>query len=331
MWPPYKNAAKLANAIRNCEKPVKHWTEHKCRVLYQCETYEMARQKERQAAITSDLASDNDNDEICILKRKRRRPQRFLSSDEESMNAVDGAVSDEMAEPPAEQQLTAQCIPRPRPPKIPGSQPRTSQTASVPRSLSPPRSLSQGPRNHEVRARESPTKSSLEHKTLKVLKGIKTQLAIQAGSLKRIETALSAHIPPAAPEPPDSQVLELLPLASSSSLDELEKQLYAPKSRSDLVSYLSTIGGASPQDCVRHIMRRCMVDSYAQGFCMTGRKGKQAFLGHKLLDVVTGAVRKHFPEETDTHLKTYVADWLRYAPSRVKKRNSSPQEQAPSV
>ncbi|XP_064487331.1 uncharacterized protein LOC135399511 [Ornithodoros turicata] len=83
--------------------------------------------------------------------------------------------------------------------------------------------------------------------------------------------------------------------------------------------YLSRIGGSSPQDCLRHIMRHCMNDSFAQGFCLTGRKGKRPFLELRQLEVIYGAVRKSYPEVTDATLQSCVADWLRYAPSRVKK------------
>lgn len=44
------------------------------------------------------------------------------------------------------------------------------------------------------------------------------------------------------------------------------------------------------QDSVRKIMRRCMCDTLAQDFSLTGRKGKRPFIGLYLLQVLTGAI-----------------------------------------
>ncbi|XP_064479752.1 uncharacterized protein LOC135393176 isoform X2 [Ornithodoros turicata] len=90
-----------------------------------------------------------------------------------------------------------------------------------------------------------------------------------------------------------------------------------------VVHYLSRIGGASPKDCLRHVMRRCMKDDLAQHFCLTGRKGKLPFLGPRLLEVITDAMLRTFPDITEAAFKSQVSDWLRYAPSRLKKRTAT--------
>ncbi|XP_064460226.1 uncharacterized protein LOC135370411 [Ornithodoros turicata] len=72
MWPPYKNTNKITIAIKRREKPSHHWKEHRSRVLCECDTYEVARIREQKAAMTSDVATE---EEACEPKRKRWRPQ----------------------------------------------------------------------------------------------------------------------------------------------------------------------------------------------------------------------------------------------------------------
>ncbi|XP_064454595.1 uncharacterized protein LOC135365813 isoform X2 [Ornithodoros turicata] len=313
LWPPYKNSKKVAVAIKACENPSSNWSQHNCRVLYECDTYETARQKEQKAAMTSDLTTDDD---MCEPKRKRWRPQRFESSDEESASIMgdSSCFVNKPEVPVSRSQATPQCIRRPRPLCLSASRVQGAVSTSEPS----PKSSTVSAESQQQEIQKS-RKSTPEEKTLKMLKGIKMQLSSQAALLERLEKAILTSTPTGAPDPPQNDILEQLPLSAVECLEKLESDLHNPKNRTDLGLYLSRIGGSSPQDCLRHIMRRCMNDSFAQGFCLTGRKGKRPFLGLRLLEVIYGAVRKSYPEVTDATLQSCVADWLRYAPSRVKK------------
>lgn len=44
---------------------------------------------------------------------------------------------------------------------------------------------------------------------------------------------------------------------------------------------------------VHHIMRRIMMDSFTQVFCLGERKGKRLFLGLRLLEVIIAAVQSN--------------------------------------
>ncbi|XP_070385174.1 uncharacterized protein [Dermacentor albipictus] len=159
-------------------------------------------------------------------------------------------------------------------------------------------------------------------KLLKEVKGIRAQVDGLEKSIQRIEQAITENKQPCA-QPVSSAILELLPLATHQRLEELQWQLHDEKNRTDLMAHLSRIGGTSVQDSVRKIMRRCMCDTLAQDFSLTGRKGKRPFIGLYLLQVLTETLKSNFAQATESQIHLSIAEWLRYAPSRQKKRDAA--------
>ncbi|KAL1486114.1 hypothetical protein MTO96_031523 [Rhipicephalus appendiculatus] len=66
-------------------------------------------------------------------------------------------------------------------------------------------------------------------------------------------------------------------------------------------------------------MKRCMADTLAETYCLTGRKGKKPFRDLRLLSVIIAALQKSYPKCTESELHRLIGDHLRYAPSRCKK------------
>ncbi|XP_049511193.1 uncharacterized protein LOC125939796 [Dermacentor silvarum] len=85
----------------------------------------------------------------------------------------------------------------------------------------------------------------------------------------------------------------------------------------------AVIGGSCPKDCIRRVMKRCLTDELAETFCLTGRKGKKPFRELALFGVIVAALQKSYPRCTETELHHLIADHLRHAPARCKKRSST--------
>ncbi|XP_077484465.1 uncharacterized protein LOC144094357 isoform X2 [Amblyomma americanum] len=316
-WPPHKNSRRINEAVQSNEKPSDHWKKYRCRVLWACDNYDLARKKELQATLTSDLGSEPEN---VRQKRKRRPVQRLISSDESDSegNTYDVPFADLPHPSPI-------FVPQPPPPKIAKSKehalsPLAATASSIRRS--PATILQQPTEDSQAPQQGKSHRNSLQLKTIRMLKEMKVLMNEQLKILKNLQNTIMLHLQPstAAAEPVDSTVLDLLPLSTHSSLEQLEQHLCVAKKRSDLVAHLSLIGGSSLKDGLRQVMKKCICDSLARDFSLTGRKGKRSFIGLQLLLVVTETLRSSFPKATDCQIQMCVAEWLRYAPSRCKKR-----------
>ncbi|XP_075555886.1 uncharacterized protein LOC142588226 isoform X1 [Dermacentor variabilis] len=303
-----------------------HWICADCRQIITRKIYNAAQKEEQLAAITSDLASEDGSSQHRRRQqqRRRRRATRLISSDEGRVCGVDnGGFSHGSEETSTHSLLQANFAPRPSP--LAPLSSTTSRSTDVP-SLAMtsehtgysavPTSSVQG---QTYRERNSQM-SRRQKKILKELEKMTAELSTHVDILKKLEMSsysLQAHAQNA--RPVDCGVLDVLPLTSHEGLQELENRLCTAQSRANLVSCLSTIGGSSPQDSMHHVMQRCMQDSYAQKFSMTGRKGKKPFMSLQLFSAMIEAVKKNFPDATDMMLRSYAADWLHYAPSRFQR------------
>lgn len=126
----------------------------------------------------------------------------------------------------------------------------------------------------------------MQEKTFKLLKEIKLKLEALENAMESLQNSTEPNR--TAADPIDGALLDLLPLAVHSDLEELEQYLRTPKNRTDLVAHFSRLGGSSLQDALRQLMRRYMADVLAQDFSLTGRKGKLPFNALQLLQVITG-------------------------------------------
>ncbi|XP_065312479.1 uncharacterized protein [Dermacentor albipictus] len=299
--PPYRSSTRLITAIKDNEEPSEGWTSYHCRVLFKCADYNDARLKEQRAIQVCDI----DSDDGCH-EPKRRRAQQQTSSDEGGVCASDTeSVSPIPGPPPSKFRKTApsEGATIPLQPTTPTSQPVASTMQALPTA--------------SVQAI-----LKVQEETFKLLKEMKAQLDTLANAVQGLEN-------PVGPEqtsggPVDSGMLDLLPLATHHDLEKLEQCLHIPKNRTELVTYFSQLGGPSLLKAARHLMRRCMRDVLAQDFSLTGRKGKRPFNDLQLLQVATEALQKAFTTATEADVHGGIANWLRYAPSRQKKREAHP-------
>ncbi|KAK2181461.1 hypothetical protein NP493_397g02016 [Ridgeia piscesae] len=104
MWPGSKSAMKIDKAVRSGMEPDSSFQAHECRVLYTSSFYDKARKKLQQAEMTSDLATEAE--EETPKKRQKRPTSRYLLSDSDSDSGsayVRQPQPTQMASPPPHQ------------------------------------------------------------------------------------------------------------------------------------------------------------------------------------------------------------------------------------
>ncbi|XP_075525137.1 uncharacterized protein LOC142557296 isoform X2 [Dermacentor variabilis] len=292
--PPYQSSTRMITAIKDKEEPSEGWTSYQCTVLFNCADYDDARLKEQRATEMCDI----DSDDGCYEPKKRRAQQR-TSSNEESVCASDTE--------------SGTAVPGPPPPKFRKTAP--SKGTTIP--LQPDASTMQPLPTASVQAI-----LKVQEETLKLLKETKAQLDTLANAVQELKN--SGRPEQTSGDTVDSGMLDLLPLDTHRDLEKLEQYLRIPKNKTDLVAYFSRLGGPSVLKAARRLMRRCMRDVLARDFSLTRRKGKRPFNDLQLLQVATEALQKAFTTATEADVHGGIANWLRYAPSREKKRESHP-------
>ncbi|XP_052131957.1 nucleolar protein dao-5-like [Frankliniella occidentalis] len=134
---------------------------------------------------------------------------------------------------------------------------------------------------------------------------------------------LSCVLPPL-----ESNIAENIPKLPMSTKEEERKMNDLLKNKEEfnkVVSFLFGLGGTSLRDAVFSVMKTLFVDSFAatksmRGICRAGKEKKDAFMGTLLFKAVMCAVRRRWTESTVSEVIKLTADWLKDAPSRVKKR-----------
>ncbi|XP_040078388.2 uncharacterized protein LOC120850090 [Ixodes scapularis] len=304
-WPPYRGK-QMTKAIKDCEQPCPDWATFPCRIMGSSSTYEDAKRKEKKAEEMSDLATEDES----LAKRRRKRPQHFLSSsDDEDTNwqAIESVNS------------AAPCsgfVSPPAPPRMPLAQ---VQLNTRPTPL--PQEYAREPRRKH---------SSFQEQVLSQLKNMAAQLESHGKILKQMEMRQQG----ARTDTPNKlsvrpEIYQLFPLATHEDLLCLEDHLKDGENKEALILHFALLGGSTVVDVTRQVMRRCMLDSLAQNYCVTGRKGKKPMRDLGLLGVVIGAVRTCFKQKAqngepaitvqEADVKRAVAEWVRHAPARTKK------------
>ncbi|KAL1482545.1 hypothetical protein MTO96_033724, partial [Rhipicephalus appendiculatus] len=250
-------------------------------------------------------------------KRDRRPPKRLIAYDEDSSQASDTEPVTPLPKTsynPARSHFDF--VSQPSPPKFrKATHSKGSATASQPPAPTLQPLLTTSPPSS---AASIQAVLKMQEKAFKLLKEIKLKLDTLENAMENFRNFTEPN--QTAADPVDGAMLSLLPLAIHSDLEELEQYLHTPKNRSDLVAHFSRLGGSSLQDALRQLMRRYIADTLAQDFSLTGRKGKRPFNTLHLLEVITETLKKVFATATEVEIHNGIADWLRYAPSRQKKR-----------
>ncbi|XP_037502382.1 uncharacterized protein LOC119376704 [Rhipicephalus sanguineus] len=166
-------------------------------------------------------------------KRDRRPPKRLIASDEESAHASDTEPLTPVPGPsynPARSHFDF--VAQPPPPKFrKTAHSKGSATASQPTAptLQPLLTTSQPSSAASIQA-----VLKMQEKTFKLLKEIKLKLEALENAMESLQNSTEPNR--TAADPIDGALLDLLPLAVHSDLEELEQYLRTPKNRTDLES-----------------------------------------------------------------------------------------------
>ncbi|KAL2102149.1 hypothetical protein ACEWY4_001317 [Coilia grayii] len=133
-------------------------------------------------------------------------------------------------------------------------------------------------------------------------------------SVQRLLQVMQLQQPPAANSQLDA-INE--PCTTVAELEALKLALEEPEKRKKTTQYLSLMGGSSPSDTVRRILRRIATNNVWETYSLKGRKGKTPFIGTTLHCVVLNALTQQLGASMDDYaFGQAVQKWLRYAPDR---------------
>ncbi|XP_046403545.1 uncharacterized protein LOC124169102 isoform X3 [Ischnura elegans] len=283
-WPNIKGVERLRGMVEKEVEPQDSWLTFKANTVGQrmyC-SLQKAREKCSLAEDTSDLTSDA---EKGVGKRKRHEV-RWSSDSEE------------------EEQRTSSTPRIPMPPKLVEN--REDQTAPSPVSNSA--SASDTPCGNCLK------RSSFEEELMRAVTFIKHSVIDMNKRLSTLEAPATISVN-------ETEVLNTIlgsyPIASHIQLLEEEKKLLDGTYKQQLTSELSIIGGNSPKDMAKRILRALMTDSVAADYSWLGQKKKKVFSVLLLKDVIFDVFRKSkWSGTTNKDIETFVKDWLRHAKFR---------------
>ncbi|XP_073729743.1 uncharacterized protein [Misgurnus anguillicaudatus] len=117
------------------------------------------------------------------------------------------------------------------------------------------------------------------------------------------------------------------PLQSSRQLEEASDKLKDTAYRKKVVDYLALLGGKTPGDSVRRMMRKIGTNALWATYSLKGRRGKKKFQDLIMHSVIIQACHKIHPTTLQTTVEGCIADTLRYAPHRsTQVDDGEPQE-----
>ncbi|XP_048008781.1 uncharacterized protein LOC125243274 [Megalobrama amblycephala] len=114
--------------------------------------------------------------------------------------------------------------------------------------------------------------------------------------------------------------VELEPLSrqlkTPKELEEASEKLKDSSHKGKVVQYLSLLGGKTPGDSVRRMMRKLGTNALWANYSLKGRKGKRNFQDLDLYTSIIQACHKIHPTTLQKTIENCIADTLRYAPHR---------------
>ncbi|XP_072757498.1 uncharacterized protein [Anoplolepis gracilipes] len=120
----------------------------------------------------------------------------------------------------------------------------------------------------------------------------------------------------------------VLPITSLIDMDKFER--VDEENYSDVVNYLSYIGGFNLKEAVNLCFKEAMEDSLTPSFTWWGREGGRSLYNARLTVAIYDAVchNQHFDKPTRTEFQMQFRETLRAAKERVKHRLRGPRTRA---
>ncbi|XP_067309280.1 uncharacterized protein [Pseudorasbora parva] len=314
-WPQKNVTAK----VKRREIPDKTlWAKCKVSVLTYTDTYNKARDKVNQATMTSNL----DSDQEVETGRKIVTPARYLDSDTD--------IDEPFAKRVKTLTDTATMNQTPQMPKMPSFTPsmdffsarhnEDSPTFHTNLDVTPTRTMlqsnDQGP---SITSTPNTTPNTQNDScTPAYVRAIFMRLDKIELSLQTIQSILTKTM-----SSDDPEIEELTrSLQTPAQLEEASDKLKDLAHRKKVVDYLSLLGGKTPGDSVRRMMREIGTNGLWANYSLKGRKGKRNFQDLAIYPIIIQACHKIHPTTLQKTIENCIADTLRYAPHRVTQRDN---------
>ncbi|XP_021351747.1 uncharacterized protein LOC110449299 [Mizuhopecten yessoensis] len=106
------------------------------------------------------------------------------------------------------------------------------------------------------------------------------------------------------------------PLNNLEELNAFEVRLEDINVQKSVINHLSVVGGKTPKDMVRRVLKNTVKSSLASQYNWYGKKGKMPFGKLRLTTVLQKAVRKVKPDCSELEVELATREWLRTATDR---------------
>lgn len=323
--PPYKYQPDFDMAVKKAEQPSDRWRIFKLkRKLFESNEFSLALKKLNRFEAASDVETDR-AEEHTPAKRYRKRRQYFDSDDEDGdmfSNKYDcpRAVGCGLQDSDDDNVLS----------------PMTSTCSSLISGCTSQRHVARK-KNPQIdcvsqrsHALENPpntpqNENALNH-LLRLVVEVKQQNDQILSHLKNIELQVK--------QPNNVPVIELrrdflenfpvqFPIETAEDLYVCDNYLKDPQCRSQLISYLATLGGKNVASKTNNILKFILDDSVACGYSFFGmRNNKQPFSECELSKIIIDIVVQT-GKCTQKEVEDVVKAWLKHAPARMKRHSSA--------
>nr|XP_055036501.1 uncharacterized protein LOC129423983 isoform X2 [Misgurnus anguillicaudatus] len=310
-WPRKNFTAKVKR--RDVPDPAM-WSKHLASVLVYAENYEEARLKSNQATVTSNLESDEEPS-----RRPVRRPARYRrpleDSDEEDMPApkMSRTVNTSRFTPRREffgERMSKKSIPETLP-RNTFSEPCSSGLLIRQEPESDRELLFEADVSQDV-----PSSAGQTNLCSTELKKLERAMFVRLDKLEQKMSAIETLLRTVVQTSDTSCEFLVNPCQSSQELDDLCLKLQDNDFRKKTVHYLSLLGGKTPGDAIRRVLRTIGTNSLWSKYSMRGRKGEKKFGELNICSVIIQACQKIHPKVPAKVLEDCIADTLKYAPHR---------------
>lgn len=319
-WPPIKDSVQFNKAVRSLNQciDVDTWIPYKLsKIFYTTDDYDKARQKLKQAELTSDLNTDTDESK----NRKRLRPKKLLdsSSDEEEVSKFQRPPKVKLNALENSDNIQTDFISR-----------KKQSHPIVPEKIALTPGCSTLNNHSKLNSKENvtptvrcstPVSSLVGQQVLPQILEKLVRIEVQNEQILNIlnkgdinaRNNISTHLPPLPVN---------LPLQSIEDIQQLEEFLVNKEQFNLLQSYLASMGGNNITTRTNRILRNLLTDNIASSYSFFGRK-KQDFHSLRLTNLIISSVKLGIPQSTDQEVEDVIKSWLKHAPERYRKKGKN--------
>nr|XP_020444436.1 uncharacterized protein LOC109953328 [Monopterus albus] len=345
-WPPYKAREQCNRAIARADPPKEFWEKYNIRIRATKDTFSEARLLLPKALLTSDLQTEDEEDQRPAYKRRKRRGMNRIFESESDQDDNDGsneATRGKRTRAP----LALPTAPTIGPPAVTSSeQPRGNHTRAqlalpaaptiVPPAVITPAILPPTPSRPEL----SP--SSFQNAATPRVPRVNDQLMCEPilreilttmETIKQQQQIILLQLQNNLRKPIEVPEVTGIPLKTLEELLNLEQSVAAQgEHKQKLVTYFGLAGGLTIKETVWRIMAKLMTNQLAKQINWRGVHGKYGFEQLVLKDVVLKSVRQNSATASapDGEIEKYIKRWLQLASDRDGGRRERAMKQANS-